>query len=236
MTLTIDSLTCGYRADVPVVHELSLTVELGTAVGVVGRNGAGKTCAAGAIMGLRPILAGRVIVDGTDLTKRSARGHIDGGLSLVPEGRMIFAQLTVRENLVAAAYGAGVVVSAATLEEIYTRFPVLGVKADLPAAALSGGEQQWLAIARALVRRPRAIILDEPTLGLSPVAVEALTETLVAIRDEGVSLLLMEQNPDLLAALCVQVHVLDRGCVAATHDVSMLRNDDDVTRVLLGDI
>jgi branched-chain amino acid transport system ATP-binding protein len=235
MTLMIDSLTCGYRPDVPVVRRLSLSVEQGTAVGVVGRNGAGKTCAAGAVMGLRPVLGGRVLLDGTDLTGRTARGHIDGGLALVPEGRMIFAQLTVHENLVAAAYGAGSALSASTVEMVHDRFPVLAAKSDLPAAALSGGEQQFLAVARALVQGPRAIVLDEPTLGLSPVAVEMLGETLIGIRDDGVALLLMEQNPDLLAALCTQIHVMDRGEVTGTHDVSMLRNDDDVARVLLGD-
>lgn len=236
MTLQVEAITCGYRTDVAVVHDFSVDVTPGKAVGVVGRNGAGKTCIAGSLIGVRSLHSGRITLNGTRLDGRNVRARIDHGLALVPEGRMIFGQLTVHENLVAAAYGAGSTLDQTLLAHINETFPILGEKSSAAAASLSGGEQQWLAIARALVQRPQAIILDEPTLGLSPVAVAALGETLVSIRETGVALLLMEQNPDLLKSLCTDVHVLDRGRIISSLTISSATDDEEFAKVLLGAI
>lgn len=232
--LEASALRSGFVSDVPIIRELDLSVPEGGAVGIVGRNGAGKSCLAGTLAGQRVTISGEVRLAGTSLTRLSPRKRIRAGLALVPEGRRIFAQLTVRENLLTATYGARLGLRNDVLDEVTTRFPVLGRKLDDRAGGMSGGEQQWLAIARALVQRPRVIVLDEPSLGLSPVAVEALGEALREIRETGVSLLLMEQNPSLLRAVCDVVHSMDRGVITETRETATLTSDDDLLNVLLG--
>lgn len=232
--LETSALTSGYVAGVPIIRSLELAVADGGAVGVVGRNGAGKSCLARTLAGqIRPI-SGEIRLAGADLTKLTPRGRVRAGLALVPEGRRIFAQLTVRENLLTAAYGAGRALTPATLSAITERFPVLGRKLEDRAGAMSGGEQQWLAIARALIQRPRVIVLDEPSLGLSPVAVEVLVEALRDIRATGVALLLFEQNPRLLRGVCDVVHSMDRGVLKETRATARIASDDDLLDVLLG--
>jgi ABC-type branched-subunit amino acid transport system ATPase component len=228
------SLTSGYVADVPIIRSLDMAVPVGGAVGIVGRNGAGKSCLAGTLVGQRVTTEGEIRLAGNPLTRLSPRRRIRAGLALVPEGRRIFAQLTVRENLLTAAYGAGVGLDTALLDEVTTRFPVLGRKIGDRAGGMSGGEQQWLAIARALVQRPKVIVLDEPSLGLSPVAVEALALALCEIRETGVALLLMEQNPLLLRGVCDVVHSMDRGVITETRDTTSITSDDELLSVLLG--
>lgn len=227
-------LTSGYVTDVPIIRTLDLAVPEGGAVGIVGRNGAGKSCLAGTLMGQRVTVDGEIRLAGKPLTRLSPRRRIRSGLALVPEGRRIFAQLTVRENLLTAAYGAGISLGTEMLDDIMTRFPVLGRKIDDRAGGMSGGEQQWLAIARALVQRPRVIVLDEPSLGLSPVAVQALCKALREIRGTGVSLLLMEQNPLLLRGVCDVVHSMDRGLITETRATANITSDDELLSVLLG--
>jgi len=231
--LEVANLSSGYRPDVRVLNEVSISLRSGDAVGIIGRNGAGKTCLAQTLIGVLPHRTGSISLDGSPLSLSRPRQRVKVGLALVPEGRMIFAQLTVRENLVTAAYGVGRKLTDDDVDEAVGRFPVLGEKLLYRAGSLSGGEQQWLAIARALVQRPRVIILDEPSLGLSPVAVEALAESLIAIKGEGTSLLLMEQNPELLRRLCSQVHVLDRGSVTTTHIVDQQTTAGDFAAVFL---
>lgn len=232
--LQIDRLTSGYVADVPIIRELSMHVQAGGAVGVVGRNGAGKSCLAGALAGLRPTTSGEIRLGSQSLRGVTPRQRVRRGLTLVPEGRRIFAQLSVRENLQTAAYGAGRKLRNDVLDEVTTQFPVLGAKIDDRAGGMSGGEQQWLAIARALVQQPQVIVLDEPSLGLSPVAVEGLVEALNTIRGRGVALLLMEQSPMLLRGVCDVVHSMDRGVVTQTRRTADLASDDDLLDVILG--
>ncbi|MDO8187740.1 ATP-binding cassette domain-containing protein [Conexibacter sp. JD483] len=212
------NLHAGYRRGVPVLHGIDLEVGAGGALGVIGRNGAGKTCLAQTLTGALPVMDGTVLLGGDDVSGKGSRARVRARLSHVPEGRMIFADLTVRENLEVAAYGAGVKLTAQQLRDVEQRFPILERKAHDRAGSLSGGEQQWLAIGRALVQQPRVIVLDEPSLGLSPVAIDGVAEALVGIREAGVALILMEQNPYLLKAVCDEVLLLDQGRVTRSLD------------------
>lgn len=233
MTLTITGLVAGYRPNAPVVHGVDLTVEGGQAVGIIGRNGAGKTCLAQTVHGVLPVLGGQIVLDGIPLQRESTRKRVRRGLALVPEGRLIFAQLTVRENLEMAAYGAGRRLDSARLERVCDIFPLLGSKLQDRAGTMSGGEQQWLALGRALVQEPSTIVLDEPSLGLSPVAIAGLGESLLLIRDQGVGIVLMEQNPHLLKRLCFEVLLLDQGSVVRQLDL-LEGGIDVIERAYLG--
>lgn len=219
--LEIKEVSGGYRSGVTVVHEIGFSVDAGHAVGLIGRNGAGKTCLAQSLIGTLAVHGGGIRLDGTDLTGMGPRERIRHRLALVPEGRMVFPQLTVRENLEMAAFGAGLRLTAARLRRVEDVFPVLARKAKARAGTMSGGEQQWLALGRALVQEPRAIVLDEPSLGLSPVAIADLADCLLRIREEGMALVLMEQNPHLLQRLCETVLLLDQGRVASSLDLSV---------------
>lgn len=232
--LELDNVTAGYRPGVTVVQAISFTVEPGAAVGLIGRNGAGKTCLAEAVIGNLPVTAGAVKVGGVDVTSKRTIGRVRNGLSLVPEGRLIFGQLTVQENLEMASFGAGRKLTKMELQNVEDLFPTLARKRDDPAATMSGGEQQWLAIARALVQNPVAIVLDEPSLGLSPVAIDQLAIALKEIRDGGVALILMEQNPHLLEELCEVTLLLDQGRIASSVDLSSEYGSELVEQAYLG--
>jgi branched-chain amino acid transport system ATP-binding protein len=192
----------------PAVRDLSLSLDRGEIVGLIGPNGAGKSTTLHAIMGLVPLAAGEIELHGSRL-----RGHPEdrarAGIGLVPEGRHIFASLTVEENLrlglSARRRMAGV---AEDREWVTGLFPVVGEFAERTAGALSGGQQQQLAIARALIARPDVLLLDEPSLGLAPLVVETLFETLATIRDGGVSILLVEQRGALTVRFADRTHVL----------------------------
>ncbi|MDW5593149.1 ATP-binding cassette domain-containing protein [Conexibacter stalactiti] len=212
------NLHAGYRRGVPVLHGIDLDVAAGGALGVIGRNGAGKTCLAQTLTGALPVMDGSVLIGDDDVSGKDSRARVRARLSHVPEGRMIFGDLTVRENLEVAAFGAGVKLTAEQLHDVEERFPILARKAGDRAGSLSGGEQQWLAIGRALVQQPRVIVLDEPSLGLSPVAIDGVAEALTGIRETGVALILMEQNPYLLKAVCDEVLLLDQGRVTRSLD------------------
>lgn len=212
MSFVVQNWRAGYRPDTTVVEDVSFTVESGRGVGFIGRNGAGKTCLVETLLGVHTTSGGSAELEGEELRRMSTRARIRAGLAVVPEGRMIFPQLSVRENLVTAAYGAGRTRGRdQAITELTEQFPVLGRKLDDRAASMSGGEQQLLAIARALIQQPKVVILDEPSLGLSPIAIDGLAVDLRTVADTGVGLLLMEQNPTLLRALCDEVHVLEAG-------------------------
>jgi branched-chain amino acid transport system ATP-binding protein len=214
----VRDLRSGYRPGVAVIDGVDLVVESGRAVGVIGRNGAGKTCLAQTLSGSLKPSTGVIRLHDEDLTARDARGRVRAGVAHVPEGRLVFKELTVRENLEVAAYGAGIRLTDERLAAVHATFPLLADKSSHRAGGLSGGEQQWVAIGRALVQEPRAIVLDEPSLGLSPVAIDALGAALAAIRDQGVALVLMEQNPHLLKGVCEEILLLDQGRVGRPMD------------------
>jgi branched-chain amino acid transport system ATP-binding protein len=202
---------------VPAVRKLSLRVAPGEIVGLIGPNGAGKSTTLHAIMGLVPVRAGEIGFAGESLRGRSPEAIARRGISLVPEGRRLFAELTVEENLrlglAARPRSNGV---EAELEEVAALFPIVHEFRHRPAGALSGGQQQQLAIARALVAKPSILLLDEPSLGLAPTTVDLVFSTLEAIRERGPGILLVEQRAQRTVALADRTHVLASGQLRLT--------------------
>jgi branched-chain amino acid transport system ATP-binding protein len=208
VTLAVEALEVRYGA-VRAVRDLSLEVKPGEIVGLIGPNGAGKSSTLHAIMGAAPIAGGDVRLGRTSLLGRSPEDVARSGIALVPEGRRIFAELTVEENLrlgLAARRTRG-----GTLDRVYELFPVVQEFRRRNAGALSGGQQQQLAIARALVAEPDVLLLDEPSLGLAPRIVDVVFEALAAIRETGIAILLVEQRAQRTVALADRSHVLANG-------------------------
>ena len=208
--LAVEGLDVVYGR-VPAIRGLSLEVAAGEIVGLIGPNGAGKSTTLHAIVGLVPCSAGDVRLAGRSLRGRSPEQIARSGIALVPEGRRIFGGFSVEENLrlgLAAGRGNGV---AAPLEGVYELFPVLAEMRNRPAGALSGGQQQQLAIGRALVARPDVLLLDEPSLGLAPALVDLVFEALAAIRERGVTVLLVEQRAQRTVAFADRTYVLGNG-------------------------
>jgi branched-chain amino acid transport system ATP-binding protein len=233
-TLAVSELAVRYGG-VSAVRLVSFTVEPGQSVGLIGANGAGKTSTLRALMGLIPRAGGEVRFGDRDLSKVPARDMVRLGIGYVPEGRHVFAGLTVEKNLMLGAYARrwdGE--TRATLDEVYELFPVLGEMRARLAGALSGGQQQMLAIGRALMSRPVLLLLDEPSMGLSPKLVEAIAETLQRLRGEGLSLLLVEQNAMLTFETATECIVLENGEVALSGTSAELSGNPRVRSVYLG--
>ena len=214
--LEIDGLEVRYGL-VTAVRGLTLTVGRGEIVGLIGANGAGKSTTLNAVMGLVPASGGDIRLGGRSLRGRAPEAVARSGIALVPEGRRIFSELTVEENLRLGLAGRrsrdG---TAADVERAYELFPVVQEFRRRQAGALSGGQQQQLAIARALVARPDVLLLDEPSLGLSPTVVDVVFDALAAIRDSGLAVLLVEQRAQRTVALAQRSHVLANGEVRLT--------------------
>ena len=208
--LALENLEVRYGA-VPAVRGLTLEVARGEIVGLIGPNGAGKSTTLHAIMGLLSPRTGAIRLKGASLAGRRPEDIARSGIALVPEGRRVFGGFTVEENLrlgLAARTGNG---EADALEEVYTLFPVLGEMRGRQAGALSGGQQQQLAIGRALVAGPELLLLDEPSLGLAPAIVDIVFEALAAIRERGVTVLLVEQRAQRTVAFADRTYVLANG-------------------------
>jgi branched-chain amino acid transport system ATP-binding protein len=212
--LVVEDLHVRY-GEITAVRGVSFTVGEGELVGVVGANGAGKTTTVAAITGLVPAASGRIEFDGTSLRGATPERIARRGIALVPEGRRTFASLTVEENLRMGATGRDSREVHEALEQEFERFPVLARYAKTIAGNLSGGEQQQLAIARALMAAPRLLVLDEPSLGLAPQMVELVFDTLEALRGEGRTILLVEQNARQTVDLADRCLVFRQGTVAA---------------------
>ena len=214
--LAVEGLGVRYGS-VPAVRDLTLTVAGGEIVGLIGPNGAGKSTTLHAIMGVVPSHAGDVRLAGRSLRGRSPESVARSGVALVPEGRRIFSALTVEENLrlgLAGRRGRDGAVDA--IAEVYELFPILREFRRRHAGALSGGQQQQLAIGRALVARPQVLLLDEPSLGLAPMMVDVVFDTLGAIRQRGISILLVEQRAQRTVALADRTYLLANGAVRLT--------------------
>ena len=219
----------------PVLHDVSLRVERGELVAVLGPNGAGKTTLLRTIVGLLAPAAGRVTFEGRSLVGRDPALIVGDGVALVPQGRMLFQSLTVRENLRLGAYRAGDgAVAAGRLEQALTLFPVLGERLAQPAGTLSGGQQQMLAIARALMSGPRLLLLDEPSTGLAPLLVESIFRALAALHRAGTMVLLVEQNVHVALDVASRAYVLEHGSIVAEGPAATLRTDDRVMAAYLG--
>ncbi|TME23280.1 MAG: ABC transporter ATP-binding protein [Chloroflexi bacterium] len=225
--LAVDRLTAGYGASVA-VRQVTLRVGPGEAVALLGRNGAGKSTTLMAIAGaLRP-MTGSVQIDGQSVAGLPSYRVARSGVSLVPQGRRIFATLSVRENLTLAS-GSG------NLAGIYSLFPALGVRSAAAGSALSGGEQQMLAIGRALMARPRLLLLDEPSEGLAPQVVRVLGDLIARLRHEmGLSILIAEQNLALAFEVADRIYVMERGEVVHEAPAAAFRDDHALQRRYLG--
>jgi branched-chain amino acid transport system ATP-binding protein len=221
-----------YYGESHVLHGVSLTVGRGQAVAIVGRNGMGKTTLIRSVIGFTPPRQGRVVFKGVDVTRLAPFRSVGLGMGLVPQGRRIFPSLTVLENLKVAAGGAAR--GPFTLERVFALFPRLEARATHGGAKLSGGEQQMLAIARALMTNPELLLMDEPTEGLAPLVVREVANAIGALRREGLSILLVEQSLPFAARLADAVHVLSRGRIVHSCAPADLLADEDVKTRFLG--
>lgn len=235
MTLQIRGLSIGY-GDVTVVRDVDLTVGVGEAVCLVGPNGAGKTTTLRGIIGLNPALRGSISWEGQDLTHRPAYARARAGIALVPEGRHVFPQLTVTENLAVAARAAGrrSVSVAARIQLAIERFPRLTERRTQLAGLLSGGEQQMLAIARALVQDPRLLVIDEMSLGLAPVVSEYVADAVRQLVAEGLGVLLVEQNAALAMNICSRGYLMAGGQVLLQGTVEEMKQEDAMHGLYFG--
>jgi branched-chain amino acid transport system ATP-binding protein len=218
-----------YYGDSHVLHGVSLRVGAGEAVAVLGRNGAGKTTAIRSIVGFTPPRGGRVVFEGQAIERWPAYRIARRGLAVVPQGRRIFAPLSVRENLLLGARAEGF-----TLERIYALFPRLREREEQSGGTLSGGEQQMLAIGRALLTNSRLILLDEPSEGLAPMIVREIGRILLALKAERLSLLLVEQNYHLALRVADRVYVMSKGQIVWEGTPAGLEADEEVKRRYLG--
>ena len=218
---------------VPAIHDLTLHVEQGEIVTVLGANGAGKTTTLRMISGLHRPYAGRVLLDDVEIHKRPAHELVGLGLGHVPEGRRIFSTMTVHENLEMGAFGRRGNFRE-EFEYIFSLFPVLGERQKQLGGTLSGGEQQMLAIGRALMAKPRLLLLDEPSLGLAPMVISAIFQIIRQIREEGVTVLLVEQNANQALRIADRGYVLENGRVLYEDSATALLGDDRIRRAYLG--
>jgi branched-chain amino acid transport system ATP-binding protein len=220
---------------VAAVRDLSLEVRKGELISLIGANGAGKTTTLKAISAVLASSAGRIVFEGEDITRASARRVLELGLAHCPEGRRMFPYMTVRENLEMGCYlrhdKAGI---AADMRRLFERFPILGERCTQAAGTLSGGEQQMLAISRALMSRPKLVMFDEPSLGLAPNLVERMFDIIRQIRAEGVTVIMVEQNAAAALELSDRSYVLEQGRVSITGTGAALRNDPHVRQAYLG--
>ena len=232
--LTAHGITGGYGT-LDILHEVSLGVSAGEIVSVIGPNGAGKSTAFKTIVGFLRPRSGRVVFNGEEITGLRPDVVLRRGLAYVPQGRLVFAQMTVLENLEMGAYTvADRAKVAAALQSVYTLFPVLFERRRQKAGTMSGGEQQMVAIGRALMTSPRLILLDEPSLGLAPKFVTLIFDKLVALRRAGYTLMLVEQNATRALQIADRAYVLELGRNRFEGAGTALLADPEVKRLYLG--
>ncbi len=216
------------------MKDVSLTVAESELVTVLGANGAGKSSLLRGLQGLVSSTSGCVVFDGEDITRLSAPQRLRRHLALVPEGRQIVHTLSVHENLQMGAYCRADASVNHDIEAIYARFPNLAERRKMPASQLSGGEQQMLAIGRALLAQPKLMMLDEPSLGLSPLAVERLFDLIVELRKTGLAILLIEQNTQMALEVAARGLVMELGRVVMQGSAETLRQDEQLAQAYLG--
>ena len=219
-----------YYGESHVLQGISLRVQPGEVLAILGRNGMGKTTLIRTIVGFTPPREGRVLYEGTEITRLPPFRMVALGMALVPQGRRVFPSLSVRENLDVARRGEG----RWSLEQVYALFPRLRDRAGNRANKLSGGEQQMLAIGRALMSNPELLLMDEPTEGLAPLLVREVGRVIAELKRSGLSILLVEQNLALALSVADRVHVLSRGQIVHTGPPAELMSNDDVKTRYLG--
>ena len=234
--LRVQSLTAGYGG-ITVLRGVSIHVRPGEIVALIGANGAGKSTLLKAIAGLITPTSGRVIFDGREITGLSADRIVRLGISMVPEGRRLFAPLTVEDNLRLGAYPLGRRDKGEIerkMEEIFEIFPVLRERKSQVAGTLSGGEQQMLAIGRALMSEPRLLLLDEPSMGLAPMVVSEIFRVISSLRERGTTILLVEQNVRIALRIADRGYVMETGRIVLEGDAEELLRNREVERAYLG--
>jgi branched-chain amino acid transport system ATP-binding protein len=223
--------------DLQALWGASLEVRAGEIVVLIGPNGAGKTTLMRSVAGLQPPSRGRILLDGSPVHRLPAHRLVERGVVLIPEGRRLFGGLTVLENLTMGAYSPKARSGRQeTLRRVYEVFPLLAERSEQAAGTLSGGQQQMLAIGRALMGRPRLLLLDEPSLGLAPLVVRDIFEVLVKINRDGVTLLLAEQNARLALEVAHRAYILEQGSVAGLGSAVEVSQADHVRRAYLGQV
>jgi branched-chain amino acid transport system ATP-binding protein len=232
--LELRDVSASYGA-VKALTQVSMKVEAGEIVTLIGANGAGKTTTLRCIVGLTPATSGEILFEGRPLGKTTTHRIAAKGISLVPEGRAIFSNLTVFENLEMGAYLQSTQNRKSDLEKVFDLFPRLQERIQQIAGTLSGGEQQMLAIARALMSRPRLLLLDEPSLGLAPIMVQTIFKAIDAINKTGTTILLVEQNAHLALARSHRAYVLETGHILIQGTSSDLLHDERVKEAYLGE-
>jgi branched-chain amino acid transport system ATP-binding protein len=233
--LSVEGVTAGY-GDATVLFDASFRVAAGEIVAIVGANGAGKTTLLSTVAGLVRARAGRITFDGRDMTRRAAHLLAADGLALVPEGGRLFPFMTVEENLMLGAYSpASRPAMARRLDEMMAMFPILGERRRQGAGTLSGGERQMCAIARALMCRPKLLMLDEPSVGLSPLMVERVFTMVEALaRRDGLTIVMVEQNVTEALDVADRAYVLDHGHVVRGGVAAVLRQDQEIQETYMG--
>ena len=233
--LEVNNLEVHYGV-IKALKNISFEVNEGEIIALIGANGAGKTTTLHTISGILPVTSGNIILNGQDITKVPAHKIVKLGISQVPEGRRVFSQLSVLDNLKMGAYIRNDKDKIeADLENIYKRFPRLYERKSQLAGTLSGGEQQMLAMGRALMSNPKILLLDEPSMGLSPILVSEIFDIIKAINDSGTTVLLVEQNAKKALSIADRAYALETGNVVVSGKASDLINDDKIKKAYLGE-
>lgn len=231
--LSVENLHSGYGR-IQALHGVSLRVEPGEIVTLVGANGAGKTTLLRAISGVQPISRGTIDFEGKTIKATSSHARVALGIVQVPEGRQLFGPLSVHDNLMLGAWTRRSADLQSDLQRVYAMFPMLASLRANPAGALSGGQQQMLAIGRALMAKPRLLLLDEPSMGLAPILVDQILSSIVALKREGITVLLVEQNANAALAISDRGYVIETGRVTAAGAARELLANDQVRAAYLG--
>ena len=231
--LSIDNLTCAYGR-IEVLHGISMAIRAGEIASLIGANGAGKTTLLRAISGVQPITGGDIRLEGRSIASLQSHARVALGISHVPEGRQLFAPLSVEDNLKLGAWSRPATEAASELARVHALFPMLAEMRQMPAGALSGGQQQMLAIGRGLMAKPRLLLLDEPSMGLAPILVEQIFEAIRGLKRDGMTILLVEQNAYAALAIADQAYVLETGRVSMSGPAAEIRADQRVREAYLG--
>jgi branched-chain amino acid transport system ATP-binding protein len=231
--LEVSNLTSRYGR-IEVLHEISLEVREGEIVSLIGSNGAGKTTFLRALSGVQPVSGGSIHWQGRDISKVAAHLRSRMGVAQVPEGRQVFAPLSVEDNLKLGAWARRDSEIAPDMENVYRMFPVLAEKRHIAAGSLSGGQQQMLAVGRALMTKPKLLLLDEPSMGLAPLLVEQILASVAGLPKLGVTVLLVEQNATAALAISNRAYVLETGKIILSGEAASLANDARVAQAYLG--
>jgi branched-chain amino acid transport system ATP-binding protein len=231
--LEVTGLSCHY-GPIQALWDITLSVDEGELVALVGANGAGKTTLLRAISGIQPASAGKIRFDGADITRVAAEKRVRLGIVQVPEGRQVLGPMSVENNLILGGYTRNRQESAETLAQVYEMFPVLRERSGQPAGLLSGGQQQMLAIARALMARPRILFLDEPSMGLSPILVDEVFEHVRALQAAGTTIFLVEQNAYRALSIADRAYVFEAGRLILADTGEALMANERIKAAYLG--